>query len=79
MSDDAFATPHPEGHRRGLFGGSQSMWTWIAVGLALLTLLLVLPSLGTGSTRTPNNDPLGGPTSSPTPQPAEPEIETVIA
>jgi hypothetical protein len=59
MVYDPDGTP-PDG-RRGPVGGSSSLWIWISVGLGLLALVVIGPTLGTGPDTGPVNDPIEDP------------------
>ncbi|PKQ27190.1 MAG: hypothetical protein CVT64_01745 [Actinobacteria bacterium HGW-Actinobacteria-4] len=79
MSDDHYGSPPPPiGGQRGPLGGDAGMWKWIAIALVVLAALLIGPSLGTGPSRTPINDPDDrGPTPAPNEQPVDREITNV--
>lgn len=64
--------------RRGPVGGSASLWIWVSVGLGLLALLVIGPSLGTGPDTGPSNDPLQDPAGE-VDEPADDGPQTVIA
>ncbi|MEX0913950.1 MAG: hypothetical protein WDZ57_03255 [Demequina sp.] len=59
MVYDPGGTP-PDGPR-GPVGGSSSLWIWITVGLGLLALLVIGPTLGAGTDNSPVNDPVQDP------------------
>lgn len=65
FNDDGGVAPED---RRSPFEGSSVLWWGIAIALIVLTLALVLPTLGQGPTQSPE-DPLA-----PTPRERTPEI-----
>ncbi len=74
MTDDPFGGGVPPEDRRGPLSGSAAMWTGLAIAMAILTVLVIVPTLGQGPTPSGVDDPfVDGPAVVPPQEPAAPD------